>query len=230
MNKRILFTAIVMSISMTVFGQLQVGAKLNIGLNYFVTNLDVNNNPPPTQKFSYCPAFNGGLFVNYYFSDKYVIGSDFIFNKVTGKEKLHLDFSDTDGNLTGGYYNATIWRDISYISFPVFFGFKLKKTIVINIGAHFDYLISSKGHSYEEIFNYNEMTVYEKNYDSLHIDKCNYGARIGLMYPITKRFAIDINYCHIINNMFRDDAVDVFNWRYQHLTVGFKYSFIHYDK
>ena len=76
-------------ISLTVFGQHEIGLKVNGGISYLSS--DFQSSFPQTQEFYIMPSRQGGLFYNFHLPDKFTIGTELVFSQIEGKEFLSFE-------------------------------------------------------------------------------------------------------------------------------------------
>src|SRR3990172_2928331 len=84
-------------ICITTNGQHDIGVKLAGGWSKISTN--INSSPP--HEFKFMPFYQGGLFYNFHFKAKSIIGAELLFSKIAGKEHSELPATNNFGNPTG---------------------------------------------------------------------------------------------------------------------------------
>lgn len=217
--KNLLTILALLILNLTALGQHHLGLKVNGGISRMSNSSNPSNS---TNTVHLAPSGNGGLFYNYELGGKSILGADLLFTQIGGIEKIEFDLTsngDIIGNTAG-----TMYKHISYLSLPIFYGIKLND-LTINIGFQFSYAITSSGRQKGEATINGERKTFDTKFDKLNIDPFDFGPRAGLAYSITDNFAIEGTYYYGINNIIAKDGPS-WTWRIQQATIGIKYAFL----
>ncbi|MBA3901402.1 MAG: PorT family protein [Bacteroidetes bacterium] len=218
---------ILLSLSVDVFGQQDMGVKLNIGLSRVVTNLDFPD--LALKKVQFAPSGHAGLYYSKKIKEKTSFGAELLFVQIEGKEHIEFPTTDNQGNFTGVLVINKYYKHLSYLALPVYYGININK-ISVNAGLQFMLLLTSNGREKGET-NYNgEVKRWDNNYGKLNIDHYDFGPRAGIIYKMTERLDIDANYYHGINNIINNTLQSYYRWRNQQLTIGMRYKFLSFDE
>ena len=221
--KRLLVTLTILLIHLASFGQHDLGLKVNGGLSYFSTK--AKSTQPITQKFYFMASGQGGLFYNLHIHNKFLFGTEIVFMQIQGKELLKFELTDQYGNPTGQYSTNNIWRNISYLGIPIYFGYNYKK-LNVNLGIQANYTLASNGHDKgQATFNGSVMT-WSNHYDKLVIDSYDLGARGGILFRLSDKFSFEANYYYGFNNIVNKYLSKLWTWKVQQMTIGLRYKYI----
>lgn len=221
--KQIFTTLTSLILSLTVFGQHDFGLKVNGGLSYLSTNFQ--SSFPQAQKFYFMPSGHGGLFYNFHLSDNAIIGTELLIAQIEGKEFLSYEVMVQPGLLSGQFVTSNFWRHISYLGFPIYYGFNFKN-LNVNLGFQANLMLASSGHEITQGPYNGKTRTWEYKSSKLGIDNYDYGARAGILLYLTKKFSIEANYYYGLNNILKDTkASSVWTWKVQQATVGIRYKF-----
>lgn len=218
--KRLITIFTILTINFTVFGQQDIGLKVNCGMSKLSDKLITTQQL--TQKFFFKPSGQEGLFYNFHLGDKSILGIELLLIQIEGKEYLKIPFTDINGNLTGEFATDNIWRHISYFGLPIYFGYNFNK-LNVNIGLQINFTLASSGQEKGQDPNeYGDIITWDNKADKLGIDDYDYGVRGGIFFNFTKNFAIEAIYYYGINNILKTND---WKWKVQQITVGFRYKF-----
>jgi opacity protein-like surface antigen len=225
MTTRHLFSTLTaVTIFFTAFGQHEFGLKANGGLSYLSTVFQSSPPQQQTQKFYFRPSGHGGLFYNFNFKDKFLIGTEVLFVPIYGKEYSKLPFTDINGNLTGEYSEDNIYRHIYYLGVPVYFGYNFKK-LNVNLGFQTNFVLASGGEEKGQAIYQGQLYTWENKGDKLDINSYDYAARAGLLYKLSDRLSIETNYYYGLTNLLKDSSIKPYwTWKVQQWTVGLRYK------
>ncbi len=205
-------------IDLTAFGQYEIGLKANGGLSCISAKL---NSTQITQKFYFVSSGQGGIFSNFHLGDKSLLGTELLFMQIEGKEHSEISVPDQYGNPTGQSISEVIWRHISYLSIPIYYGYKIKK-LTINFGVQTSFMLTNSVHS--EIQSSIPLVYVTPPSAKLDIDSYDFGIRAGLGYSLTTKFAIETTYYYGLNNILKSNTTNSI-WKVQQMTVGLRYNF-----
>ncbi len=224
MKRQLTVLMILLSINLTVFTQHNFGLKINGGFSK-ISNSFAASYPDWTIQFA--PSGHCGLFYNLDLSDKSVIGAELLFTQIEGKEKLTIDFFDNKGNNVG-YSTAKIYKHISYLSLPIYYGFKLKK-LMINVGFQVSYVLTSSSRDKGQTTNNLGVTNWDNKLDDLNVPNYDFGPRAGVTFNLTDKLEIEGEYYYGVNNIMSYNVLKSYDgkpaWRVQQTTIGLKYTF-----
>lgn len=199
---------------MTAFGQHNIGIKANGGLSYLSTK--VLSNETRVDKIYLAPSGQGGLFYNLYLHDKFLLGAELLFVQIEGKQYVEMPASGY--NPTEIMVTDNIWRHISYLGIPLYFGYNLKK-FNVNLGFQIGITLASSGRVKGQAPG---IPSWDYKSDKLDIDNYDYGARAGINFNLTDKFSIETNYYYGINNILKNQTGDR-KWNVQQMTLGLRY-------
>ncbi len=220
--KRQLTILILLAINLTVFGQHNLGLKVNGGLSRISNSLiDVSNG---TDKIQFALSGCSGIFYNLHLNDKSILEAELLFIQIEGRKHLEFDVTDGFGNKTG---TATddIFEYISYLGLPVYYGLKLNKWI-INLGFQVSFTLTSSAREKGQAPSNGEIITWDNKFDELNIDSYDFGPRAGVIFNLNNRFAIEGTYYYGVNNILDNDAPNWLTWKVQQATVGLRYTFL----
>jgi len=217
--KKIVIILAALTICLSSNGQHDIGLKLNGGLSYLNTKIQSNIT---NQKIYFCPSGQGGLFYNFHFLDKYMVGAELLFIQIEGKEYFEIPFTDETGNLTGEYGSENFWHHISYLGVPVYFGYSIKK-FNINLGFQINFALTGSAREKGQAIYHGDLSTWENKYYTLGIDRYDFGPRAGLIFNLSKRLSIETNYYYGLNNILKNH-LGTWKWKVQQLTVGLRYK------
>lgn len=214
---------IVLLFNFSIYGQQNIGIKANGGLSrIFIYD---NSTQQIVQKSYFVPSGQGGLFYNLPLGNKSLLGSELLFVQIEGKERIEIPFTDQLGNPTGEFGIDNIDRHISYIGLPIYYGFKVKK-LILNLGIQTSFtLVSSAREKGQSPDGYGGINTWDNKSDKLNIDAFDFGARAGLIFNLTNRFAVEGTYYYGINNILKKNIYNTeLKWKIQQMTIGLRYT------
>ena len=224
--RRKLTTFFLLFLSLTVFGQHEIGLKLNFGLS----RISKEFGNPANENLNIKSALSGqgGFFYNLHFGDNLEFGSELLFIQIEGRDRLELDYTDVFTESVG-HGTSDLYEHISYLGLPLYFGLTIKN-MTVTTGFQLSYAFASSG---RETNNSNiNGVIYstENEIDNLPIDKFDFGPRIGLLYNLNDKFAIEGVYYYGINNILRNqDDGNPFSHKIQQATIGLRYTLFEKD-
>ena len=217
---RIFILLLPFTFTMTVFAQSDFGIKLNGGLSR-ISNSAQKEVYNTTWMVQLAPSGQGGIFYNFHFGEKSVLGAELLFVQIEGKEQIEFVLTDENGN-NAGHVTDKVYKHISYLGCPVYYGLQLNK-VSINIGAQASFtLISSARSKGQAIYN-DTITRFSNKYDKLNIKKYDFGLRAGIIFKLTDKISFEGNYYFGLNNIFNNQTL-YWTWRVQQATIGVKYN------
>ncbi len=201
--------------SLLSFSQHDFGVKVNGGVSKITSKF---NSDITTQKFYFVPSGQAGFLYSFSIRKSF-IGAEILFSQIEGKEQLTIPIIDNNGNSAGEDIDI-IYRHISYLSIPIYYGFKFKK-LNINLGIQSSLALASSGEERGQFGG----TAISNNFAKLNIDNYDFGARAGMFINLSKRFSIDLNYYYGINNILNDNVnIPNWSWKVQQATIGLCYK------
>jgi len=213
-----------MTINLTVFGQHNLGLKVNGGLSRISNSLIMSNG---TNKIQYALSGHGGIFYNLHIGNKSFFGVELLVIQIEGREHLESDATDKFGNKTGTITND-IYKHISYFGIPVYYGLKFNK-LTINLGFQASFMLASSGREKGQAPYNGDVITWDNKFDELYIDNYDFGPRAGVTFNLTDKFAIEGTYYYGVNNILDNDESSPI-WRVQQATVGLRYTFLRTTK
>ena len=213
--------SIVIAFNLNTFGQQQFGIKVSGGLSRITESIELSN---ATLTTLFVPSGQGGLYYNLSLGKKSSLGAELLFSQIEGKNVMEMDLIDIEGNKIG-HVTDIAFRHISYLSLPVYYGFKIKR-LTINGGFQISYALASSGREKndatineinEESYSYNRKT------DDINISNLDFGPRAGIIYHLTNKLAVEGTYYYGINNISKSNPL---NWelKVQQMTFGIRYA------
>ncbi len=226
--RQLLFFIIALTVHLSVFGQHDIGLKVNGGMCYFSTK-SRSSQQQETQKFFYRPSGQCGFFYNYCFKNKLLIGTEALFMPIEGKEYLKFPLTDEHGNYTGDYSEGNIYRRIFYLGVPVYVGYGFKK-FNVNLGVQANIVMASSGEDRGQAIYQGQLYTWHNKSNGLGINRLDCGARIGMLYKLSKTFSIEANYYYGITNLIKNKVLrDYLTWKVQQLTIGVRYKLFSFE-
>ena len=216
------------------FGQLDIGIKINGGASYIYTHFQQSNQAfvlggnVSTDKNYYRPSGQAGLFFNRYLKHQFSIGAELLYTQIEGREYMELQQTNQNG-MPGQYITDNVWRHISYLGIPIYFGYNFKR-LNINIGFQFNYVLASGGEEKGQEPNNGNVTIWDNKFNELGIKNYDFGAKGGLVFKLSDKFLIEANYYYGLNNIIKDkDYAKVTKWQVQQMTIGLRYEYVSLD-
>lgn len=210
-------------LNLTVLGQHEIGLKLNIGLSRISKESSISDSENAILNVKSALSGQGGIFYNQHLGNNFVFGSELLFIQIEGRDRLEFDIKDVSLENTG-HTTSDLYDHISYLGLPIYCGLTIKN-MTINAGFQLSYTLASSG---REIYNSNINGANysgEKGINNLPIDKFDFGPRIGLLYNLNDKFAIEGVCYYGINNILRNqDDENPFSYKIQHATIGLRYK------
>ena len=166
------------------------------------------------------PSWNAGLYYNFHPRGPSIFGVELLFMKAAGNEKIEADLIDNTGKNVGqstGY----IYRHISYLSLPVYYGLKLDK-LTFNVGFQVSYALASGGRDKGKATYYGSIVTWDNKLGKLGIDPYDFGARAGLFFPISDKFSIEAVGYYGINDILKEEG-PMWTWKVRQITAGLRY-------
>lgn len=209
--------SIVFTFNLNTFGQQQFGIKINGGLSK-ITNSNESSNVTVTNPFF--PSGHAGFYYNLALGKKSSLGAELLFSQIEGKDKIEMGLNGWDKSESG--YRTDSYRNISYLSLPVYYGFMIKK-FNINGGFQISYALASSGRDKTKVtINGIEESTNQKNND-INIENLDFGPRVGITYNLTKKLAVEGTYYYGLNNINNGD-VTAWKLKVQQITFGIRYA------
>ncbi len=216
------------------FSQNDFGFKVNGGFSQISAKL-YSSPSIVTQNFYFVPSAQSGFLYNHHLGKRSLLGVEILFIQIDGKEHMQNQEVDLYGNPTTFITTTDIWRHISYLGLPIYYGFKIKK-FTLNIGIQLNLALKSSGrYKSEYIYNGDKITSDDK-YNNLAIDSYDFGTKGGLIYNLSKKFAFEATYYYGFNNIYKYGNITfgnprpLFNIKVQQITLGLTYKFYTKEK
>lgn len=223
--KKALFVIVFSVICAHLNAQHSFGVKASGGLSLLRT-VYTDASDADEQKFRPQPSYQGGLFYAYLIKERFLLGLEA--NYLTARGKEMESFTVNYSSTSRGEVRDTIWRNISYIGFPVYFGFNTGESN-FSLGFQYNYYLSSNGKMHMTITNSGSPpTSSERSYEELNVDRYDFGVRAGYLYLIGNKLHVEVNYYHGLNNFLNTENLsrDAWNWKAYQFTIGLRYSIV----
>lgn len=209
-------------IDLTSLGQQQFGIKVSGGLSKITNSVD-NSNATLTTPF--VPSGQGGFFYNFQFGKFSSFGTELLFSQIEGKEILEgnlWSLNESGNRVYFGYRKNNSYRNISYLSLPFYYGFKINR-LVINAGFQISYSISSSGREKDQAVIEGENFNIDNKTNDINIKRFDYGPRAGIIYHLTSKLAVEGTYYYGLNSIQKGDPIFE-KLKIQQATIGIRYS------
>nr|NQU89468.1 PorT family protein [Bacteroidota bacterium] len=217
--KRKVAILLLLAINLTIFGQHSIGFKLNGGLSRISNSFDPDDATLTVQS---ALSGQGGIFYTLQIGDKFVIGTELLFIQIEGRYKLEAELMDISGNNVG-HSTLDTYNHISYLGLPVYCGIRIKK-LTIHAGFQVAYALASGGRYKDQVTINGETTISENTSNKLNIDDFDFGPRLGLVFHLNERLAIDGVFYYGINNITGNSDIENFMSRkVRQLSIGLRY-------
>ncbi len=233
--KRCLALALFLIFNVVVIAQSNFGVKINGGVSMITDKI---YDPDLETHTNYLrPSGQVGFFYSLPVRTHEVFGVELLFTQIESKEQIVDTFGTAYTNYPNGatplLSTATISKHISYLSLPVYYGINVKK-FTFNVGMQFSVrLLSSAQEVIQDNYTNNASgfgfvlipSTTNYNYKRLSIKDVDFGERVGIIYHITNKFAIEGNYYYGFNNIYPNNHRTTI-WRTQQMTLGIRYTFL----
>ena len=190
------------------FVQHSFGVKINPGMSKISSSFS-------DTKFTF--SGNAGIYYSAKIYDRSVFGAELLFLQIEGLELTEFEGTLANGDPSGIIYTSEVWRHISYIGLPIYYGIKFKR-LMINIGFQTSVALFSGA---RDLLYTGDEVLWDNESDKLNIDWLDFGVRIGLIFDLTDRFQIEGNYYYGVSNILKFDARA---WKNQQITIGLRYT------
>ena len=141
--------------------------------------------------------------------------------KIAGNEKIEADVIDNKGNNVG-HSTVYIYRHISYLSLPVYYGLKLGK-LTVNVGFQVSYALASGGRDKGKLTYNGSVMTWDNKFEKLGIDPYDFGPRAGLIFPLSDKFSIEAAGYYGVNDILKEEGPP-WTWKVRQLTAGLRYK------
>ncbi len=201
------------------WSQHSLGVKAAGGLSKVTTLRPLTNTE---SKFIFAPSGQAGLFYKFNFGRSSSVGAELLFSQIEGRENMKSYYSDLMGNLTAEYFTTKLDYHLSCLSLPVYYGFTYRE-FTIHLGGQVSYVLKSRGHWITEACVNNETIQFEDE-GELNLDGYDFGPRAGLMFNLSKQFAIEASYYYGLNNILANPTPEGWDWKVQQMMLGLRYK------
>ncbi len=202
--------------------QHQFGLKAAIG----VSTITSNSTFATSHESFLAPSGELGIFESFEFSPKSFAGIELYVSQISGTEALRIEVADENGNTEEGF--ANVKRGITYLTLPVYFGFRIKK-FTINAGVQASLALNSWAVGNSVAFQNSSQQVQftmNRGRSELHIDAFDIGPRIGFQFKLNDKISFDTNYYYGLNNIAGPNSFPGFELRVRQATVGMRYTLV----
>ena len=207
---------IIFFITINLFGQVENGLKLNIGLSK-VKKIAHNKSD---NDFQVKPGFSSqiGYYIYIPISERLRIGTELTINQIQSRE-IKESFSVNAITLERTDYTNKYIRNLFYLNLPIMVGIKLNK-IQVNAG----FQGGLKIHDTNKLKRYSGGRLEEtkKSFENYDLNKFDFGPRVGLTYQVSKKTSLEAHYYHSLSDVLEDELL--FEWRARQITIGVLYQ------
>ncbi len=142
---------------------------------------------------------------------------------MSGIENFSYDVVDQDGITQEEFFNIT--RGITYISIPIYYGYKYKR-IALYGGFQGSVAISSwsRLNGTIPVNPLREIGFVSRGRSGLDEAALSFGSRLGLTLTITDKVSFDANYYYGLTNVSYVTGFESMDLRVRQITFGFRYS------
>jgi hypothetical protein len=217
--KKLIILLNVISIGLSAYAQHDLGLKLNGGVSCLNTNY---HSDMEGQKVRFQFSGQGGVYYIFKLPKNFMVGAELLFVQIEGKNYTKIVLTDEMGQPTGEYGTLKNWFNISYLGFPVYFGYSIKK-FTVSLGFQVNYMLTGSSIQKIEVPYNGEMLTFENIHKNLSIDNFDYGPRIGFTYGLSKRFSVEANYYYGLNNIMAHHYANM-KWNIQQFTAGLRFK------
>jgi len=217
---KLIILPLVFALSWTsLIGQQSLGIKASFGTSMLKTSYSYSTD----HSDYFRPTGQVGFTYKYNITNRSIIGSDLQFFQIRGKEHAKLALTDDFGDPIG-ILKLDIWRNISYLGLPLYYGYNFKN-LTFCIGIQTSVTLFSSGKERSEYPDLNgDPVITENEFSGLNIDMLNVGPIANIKYNLTDKSALELMYYYGVNNIQQD----IHDWKLNPhlLTVGLLYYFI----
>jgi hypothetical protein len=206
-------------LNVAIYGQHNLGLKLNVGLSRISDSFNPDN---ATLKVKCAPSGQVGLYYDFQLGDKLLLGTELLFIHIEGRQRIEMDLIDISGNLVG-QSTTDVYDHISYLGLPIYCGIRFNN-LKINVGFQVAYVLTSSGREKNKSVLNGNISNWDDKSDNLNIDNLDYGPRLGLIFNLCDRLAIEGVYYYGINNILTQDIDMYMSKKIQQVTIGLRYT------
>lgn len=198
--------------NLTSFANQQFGIKASGGFSKITTTLQSYNTTCTTP---FIPSGQMGFFYSFPLNKKSSLGAELLVSQIEGKEIQKEDITHVDGSK--GVLSTILYRHISYLSIPVYYGYTFK-WLTLNGGLQVSYALASGWHVKK---NWISGGGYKNKTDD--ISRFDFGPRAGVVYQLNSKLALETTYYYGFNNIFKGGSP---TWKLgvQQVSVGVRYA------
>ena len=217
--KLIILPIVLVLSSTSLIGQHSLGIKASFGASMLKTSYNYSTD----HNDYFRPTGQVGLTYKYNITNRSIIASDLLFYQIRGKEHSKLALTDDFGDPIG-ILELDIWRNISYLGLPLYYGYNFKN-LTFCIGIQTSVTLFSSGKERSEYIDLNgDPAITENEFSGLNIDMLNIGPIASIKYNLTDKSALELMYYYGVNNIQQG----IHDWKVNPhlLAVGLLYYFI----
>ena len=220
--KNILLVLVLLNFYSAIYGQHTFGVKLDGGISNI--SIKTTNGQSLKHIFYVQPSFNGGIYYSIKTHKKLTLGIEALFTQINGKEYLGIPLTDNNNVPTGQYSSDTIWRHISYIGIPIYFGYCYKK-FNFNIGIQTNIRVGGKGREIGSVPSNGDTLTWDNKFTNFNgYDKLDFGIRAGVVFDIYRRFGLEGVYFYGLNNNLKGSITSNWKMKNRQLLIGIRYK------
>lgn len=215
-----LITLLALLTSLTnAFAQYNIGIKANGGVSNIIQD---DWSTADTKKAPLTPSWHGGLFFNYNLDEESLISAELLVVQIESKTYLESPNYNMSGVPTGDISASDIWKHITYLSIPVYYGYKINK-FNLNLGISASLLLQSSLREKAQTTFAGTVFDTDTTYNKMKIDKFDFGVNAQVVYNITDKIGVEGTYYYGVNNLLLPEIEG--SWRNQQITLGIRYRF-----
>jgi len=216
--KRLSSTLLLLAISFSIYSQQDFGFKLSGGISKIIPG------SKPIEEgieltFKYPPSLQAGFFYECDFGKKSTIGAELLFIQMSSKEIIASSYIPWNSRIP---ITERLHQDLqaSYLSLPVYYRFKINRLSLLVGWQTSIHLTNHYNLYYDEGSSSKIISGGEGKAD---LNSFDYGPKAGIMYNLSKRFAIDASYYYGLPDIISDGGWNL-------ITAGVRYKFWIRDK
>jgi len=199
-----------------IFAQHSIGIGLYGGLSRITNTFDIPNGDINTK---FVPSGQIGFHYNYLSNNNSLFEANILFSQICGKEESDI----YTGSVNLGHTRFKVNKHISYLSLPIFYGYRHINTTV-KIGFRSSYMLTSSGVEESSVEYLGDKSYFVIEYDELNIKKFDYGPIISISQLIFNRLVVETRFYYGMANIINVKDIE-WAWKIRQLTIGIKYTF-----
>jgi len=222
-NNLFIFNCVLCSTNL--FGQSDIGFKASV-ISSFVAFRDVSDLhiAIANQKNLISPSGQIGFFYSHTFNKKSSFETDLMFNQVESRTSYDQNMLNYNEGLSAASYNSDYREEsrmhLSYLSLPVYYGYKIRK-----FTFYLGFQTSLKlGASYTIVSHSSGYTLSGGSQPLSNIDNIDYGPKAGITWRLSNYLNLEGNWYYGLNNITHDpDLKNYREYRIRQVSLGIRY-------